>query len=259
MNKEEKGGKMNRRLMIALSFLVLLSLRPDAQARDFKVYGYSTPKAGELEFAYWLDDFIQSEKNDNLLRHTFEAEYGVTDRWTIAAYLDFEDPKDTGLKYVQFRSVFLRYRLFNPGERFFDPAIYLEYYIPRQGERSEEHLETRLIFQKRIGEVDLRLNPIFDKKLTCPAVDPCEEIEGMEFEYGASGYVEVSRKVEVGVEIYGDMGEIGNFKSPEAQRHYLFPSFNAQIRAITVNAGIGFGLTKASDDLIFKAIFAWEL
>lgn len=258
-----------KRVSAVLWFLLVLLLPGPADARDFKVYGYSGPKTGEVEFAYWLDYFIASDnaypfsgkdlQKEGLLRHTFEVEYGVTDRWTIAAYLDFEDPDGAEMKYVQFRSVFLRYRLFNPGERFFDPAIYLEYYIPREGERSEEHLETRLIFEKKMQGVDLRLNPIFDKKLTCPVVDPCEKVEGMEFEYGASAYLEVSRGVETGVELYGDMGEIANFKSPEKQKHYFFPAFKAEIGPVEVNAGIGFGLTSASDDLVFKAIFAWEL
>ncbi|MBI4715386.1 MAG: hypothetical protein HY760_05560, partial [Nitrospirae bacterium] len=74
--------------------LALLAFSPDAEARHFKVYGYQTPGAGETEIVYWTDYVAGSDRTmtffdktavdrEGLFAHTVEAEYGVTDRWTV--------------------------------------------------------------------------------------------------------------------------------------------------------------------------------
>ena len=109
-----------------IAFSVFLTLgvllaAPAAQARHFKVYGYDTLKAGELELVYWTDYVADSDstmrffdktgvERDGLWAHTFELEYGVTDRWTLAAYADFEQPAGEALEFIQARVVAARYR-----------------------------------------------------------------------------------------------------------------------------------------------------
>ncbi|HLG21666.1 MAG TPA: hypothetical protein VI382_02535, partial [Candidatus Manganitrophaceae bacterium] len=214
-----------------------------AEARDFKVYGYATPDQGEAEVSYWLDYFIRSDQRyvfldgqtvdkERLFRHTFELEYGVTDRWTIAGYLDFEDPNGKNPEYVQARAVVSRYRLFKPKERLFDTALYFEYYLPYERYRTEEHLETRLIFEKEIQPLLIRLNPIFDKKLSGVGL-----VEGMEFEYAVGFYLPASREVRLGLEFYGEMGPLSNLNSPKDQEHFIFPTVQ-----LTPAKGIGLEL-----------------
>lgn len=258
-----------RRCMVAI-FLFLLSssaisfvLIDQAQARDFKVYGYNTPSQGEVELSYWVDYFARGNGDyqffdkkvdkDGLWRHTIEAEYGITDRWTIAYYADFEKPRGEALEYVQSRAVFLRYRLFEPGQRFFDPTIYFEYYIPYHRFSENEKLEIRVILEKNIGPIQIKLNPIFDKHLSGGEVE-----EGLEFEYGAGIYIKGLGAIRPGLEFFGKMGEIGSLKSPDEQEHFIFPAVKIGLpRNFDVEFGVGFGLTRQSDDLVFKGIFSY--
>ncbi len=249
---------------------LLLTLLPflemnDAQARGFKVYGYATPSQSEVELVYWFDHVLQSDATydfagrptilvgkEGLSRHSLELEYGVTDRWTIAGYLDFEDHPAASFEYVQFRAVVSRYRFFEAGERLFDTALYFEYYIPNTAYGRSEKLETRLIFEKTFAPVIVRLNPIFEKALDAPDVD-----EGVEFEYAVGVYAPMG-KVRLGLEGYGALGEFSDWKPWDAQIHYLVPAVKFPIGPVDVDFGIGVGLTQASDDLLVKTIAAYE-
>lgn len=238
----------------------------DAEARGFKVYGYATPSKGDGELVYWFDHVLQSGASydfadrptttvvdkEGLSRHALELEYGVTDRWTVSGYLDFEDHPDASFEYVQFRTVMSRYRLFEAGERLFDTALYFEYYMPNTAYGRSEKLETRLIFEKTFAPVNVRINPIFEKSLSAPDVD-----EGVEFEYAAGVYTPMG-PVRLGLEFYGSLGQFSDWKPWDAQTHYLFPAAKFPLGPTDVDFGVGVGLTQASDDLLVKTIVAYE-
>jgi hypothetical protein len=252
------GGSL---LMTILPFIGI----SEAEARGFKVYGYATPSRGDVELVYWFDHVLQSSApyefagrppttvdKEGLSRHSIELEYGVTDRWTIAGYADFEDAPNESLEYVQFRTVVSRYRLFEAGERLFDTALYFEYYMPNTAYAQSEKLETRLIFEKTIAAVNVRINPIFEKALSAPDVD-----EGVEFEYAAGVYTPMG-SVRVGLEFFGSLGEFHDWKPWDAQTHYLFPAVKFPLGPLDVDFGMGVGLTQASDDVLVKTIVAYE-
>lgn len=247
-----------------IAFFVFIGIG-EAEARGFKVYGYKTPSQGQVELVYWFDHVLQSGATydfagrpttmvdkEGLSRHALELEYGVTDRWTIAGYADFEDHSDASFEYVQFRTVVSRYRLFDAGERLFDTALYFEYYIPNTAYGRSEKLETRLIFEKNLAGVNVRLNPIFEKALNTTDVE-----EGVEFEYAVGGYVQMG-KIRAGLEAYGALGEFHDWKPWDAQTHYLVPAVKFPAGPVDVDFGVGVGLTQASDDLLVKTIVAYE-
>jgi hypothetical protein len=249
---------------LLMAVLVVTQIDP-AEARDFKVYGYKTPHQGEVELVYWVENFVKGNTQvydyfgktvdkDGLWRHTVEVEYGVTDRWTLAYYADFEQPSGKDFEYVQSRAVFLRYRLFEAGERFFDPAIYLEYYVPRKSYSAKEKLEARIILEKNVGLVQVKLNPILEKNLSSSDVE-----EGLEFEYAMGVYLKGFERITPGIEFYGGMGEIGSLKSLPDQEHFVFPTLKVDLPFhVGVETGVGFGLTPHSDDLVVKGIFSVE-
>jgi hypothetical protein len=253
-------------IWVGLALLILFLFAGRAEARHFKVYGYQGPDAGELELVYWTDYVASSDlqmpffgetvDREGLWAHTLEVEYGVTDRWTIAGYADFEQPSGERFEFVQWRAVFARYRFFERGERFFDTAIYLEYYFPRAEWRGAgEKLEARLILEKRLGPAVLRLNPKLEKKVSGTDVE-----EGVEFEYGVSLYAGLTPVLRPGIEFYGGMGEVANFKSRNEQEHYIVPAVTWQLRPnVAWNFGVAFGLTHASDDLVVKSIIEFGL
>jgi len=235
-----------------------------AQALDFKVYPYITPSEGEVEVAYWWTYFVKSDNRyeyfgklldkQGLQQHSLEIEYGMTDRWTIAGYADFEKPKDGEFKYVRARAVMGRYRFFEQGERFIDGAVEVEYYLPYKKYSDAEKIETRIILVKDIRQVSIMLNPIFEKDVSGSEVDA-----GMEFEYAAGLYYRATPLLTPGVEFYGAMGEWSDLKPKALQEHYIFPRLGFKIkRRMGLDIGYGFGLTRASDDRVIKAILELE-
>ncbi len=253
-----------RALTFLLSFVALSALESRvAEASGFKVYGYQTAAEGQTEVAYWYTHILQSGvpynffgqtvTKEGLSRHSIELEYGVTDRWMISGYLDFEQHPDANLEYAQFRTVFSRYRLFEQGERFLDTAIYLEYYIPHASSQRDEKIETRLILEKTLVPFVVRLNPILEKALSGADVE-----EGVELEYAAGVYVPIDG-LRVGLEAYGKFGEMRDWKPWDAQEHYLVPAVKFHLGPqVEVDLGVGVGLTKASDDLLVKTILEYE-
>lgn len=248
-------------IVIALSFLWITG---EASAQLYKVYGWSTPEQGEIELVYWTSfiassdlsyQFFDKEVNrDNLWAHSFEVEYGITDRFTVAAYFDFEDPADASFRYIRTRAVFFRYRFLEKGQRFIDPAIYVEYYIPSREYADYEELEVRLILEKDVGDLRVVFNPMFEKKTS-----GSESQEGFEFNYAVGIYYRKYNMLQPGIEFYGKTGELSHFKSWDEQRHHIFPTLDLRFgRGMHWHGGVGFGLTNGSDKLTFKSIFSVE-
>ncbi|MBI3596259.1 MAG: hypothetical protein HY203_03790 [Nitrospirae bacterium] len=243
---------------------VLLDLASPTYALDFKVYPYQTPSEGETELAYWWTYTVKSDHSYNyfgklldkqgLQQHSLEVEYGMTDHWTVAAYADFEQPKDGDFRYVQARAVVSRYRFFEQGERFLDGAVEIEYVLPKRKYLDGETVETRVILEKDIGQISIILNPLFSKNVSGANVD-----EGLDFEYASGLYYRATPRLTPGVEFYGDMGPWGDLKPKSQQEHYVFPRLGLKFsRRVGLDIGYGFGLTKASDDQVIKAILEFE-
>lgn len=234
---------------------------------NFKTYGYKTLDQGEVELVYWTGYAIDSENKmkffgkevdrKGLWNHLLEIEYGLTDRWTVAAYLDYLQPEGEDLKLVQGHFVGVRYNLFKDNERFFNSTFYVEYYLPRKGYLGEnkERVEARIIMQKDIGDTVIKLNPKLEKVVSGPDVT-----EGMEFEYAASVYQEFTPKFEAGLEFYGTMGEFSSIKPYDEQTHYIMPAFETKLmKGLAWNVGVGFGMTELSDKVVLKSILEWEI
>jgi hypothetical protein len=82
-----------------------------------------------------------------------ELEYGVTDRLTAAAYLNFSRPPGGALRFES-PSLELIYRLADPGSLPGDPAIYLE--TTESGEELE--LEPKLLLGHRVRRLVTAVN-----------------------------------------------------------------------------------------------------
>jgi hypothetical protein len=261
---------MSLRKIITIASALFFSFST-LHAQFYKVYGYQPPEAGEIEFSLWntyipssneaYAFFGQDLSREGLLAHSLELEYGLSNKFGIAAYADFEDPKGGGLKYVRAKAIMAHYAFFEKGSRPVDIAIYLEYVINKRDYEDSEELEMRLILEKDVGAFTIDFNPIFEKKTSGPESD-----EGVEFNYalgiyyfnnGQGVYFSKSLMIQPGIEFYGKMGEIADFKSSDDQSHYIFPTLDFFIgRRLRWHTGIGFGLTDASDKITFKSILS---
>jgi hypothetical protein len=261
---------MNNKKIYLILVILLLSTQ-FLSAQFYKVYGYQPAEAGEFELVLWNTYVPSSDHSYNyfgeqldrkgLLAHSVELEYGLSNRLGVALYFDFEDPKGGKLKYVRTKAIMAHLALFDKGSRPMDIALYLEYIIHNKDFKDYEELEVRLILEKDIGSFRLDLNPIFEKKTSGSKV-----FEGLEFNYAMGLYyipdgdgIQVNKNlfIKPGLEFYGKMGEISDFKPGEEQSHYLFPTLEFHIGPrLKWHIGLGVGLSNGADNLIFKSILA---
>ncbi len=195
--------------------LLLFTFLP-AHAQLDKVYGWETPARGWLEPTVWTqfvpasdleyERFDGAPSRENLLLQTVELEYGLTGSFAVGAYADFERADGEAFRYAQVRIV-AQWALFSRYERFFDTALYAEYYQPRASYGEPSELEARLILEKDIGDIRLRLNPIVSK-----ATSGDEISNGLEGAFAGGLYYRRFYFLQPGVEYYASIGELGSVR-----------------------------------------------
>jgi len=256
--------KILNKLLLAGIFLLFISF--SAKSQFYQVYNYTTLDANEKEFVYWTS-FIPSSDHSysffgetadraGLMAHSFELEYGITNRFTAAIYADFEQPKGHDLKWIRTKAVMVYYRFADKGFLPIDLALYGEYKLPRKGYKKSEEIEIKLIMEKDLGFHRIVLNPTAEKKISGDDVD-----EGVEFILnGAYAYTK-SLVFQPKIEYYSKMGELYDPHPFSDQKNYIFPSFDlffGKYSQFRWHAGVGFGLTDPADNIIVKSILSWE-
>lgn len=254
-----------RKLFLFL-LLIYISAYPEKSFCQFyKIYGYATPDAGEKEFVYWLS-YIPSSENrymffgdqierEGLFAHSLEIEYGLSNRLSVALYLDFEHPRYSDVRWIGTKVVMARYRFYEKASRPVDLALYAEYKLPKKKYKNSEELELKLIVEKDFGFHTFVANPTFEKKVSGPDID-----EGAEFVFNIGYYYKKSLIIQPGIEFYGKMGELREMASFSEQENYVFPTIDLFLgthKNINWHLGIGFGLSDPSDNIIFKSIISY--
>ena len=226
----------------------------------FKVYEYDQPMAGWAEFNLWntvvaasdqeYEPFDDGGERDGLLAHAAEVEFGVSDRVALGGYLDFETSPRGPFRFTRGRIV-ARYRFSNRHDLFINPALYVEYAIPR-GSYGEQEVELRLIGDKDLGDFRIAANPRLTMETTGPDAG---NTPSAALDIGAC--YRRYRAVQPGVEYYGSFGKIGDWNG---QTHYLLATADIGVgKQGTLNIGAGPGLNGNSDGFIVKSVLSFEL
>ena len=226
-----------------------------AHARDYLVtQPYYTTKKGEVEVELWNDMNFSEADNDNTYnsKHQVEVEYGLTDRLQLAYYevYTWDRRKDWERDELKLEA---KYRFAEAGQWPVDVALYTEYANPngRQDLHSDE-LENKVILSKDLGPWNLAGNVIFEKKLN--------EHSDWEFEYTAGTSYAITPTTRLGLELKETLGDSDEF-GWRRKDHKLFlvpgiyTSLNEHLRVLV---GVGFGVTRASDDVQLKSLVEWE-
>jgi len=225
----------------------------------FEVQQYDQPFAGWAEPTIWStyvgsssqreQHFDQDHPRQGLWAHSLELEYGVTDRLALGAYVDVVDPPGGDARYAQTR-LLARYRFSNRQELFFNPALYVEYYLPHGG-YGDRRLETRLILDKDVGDFRFVANPSVsvttsgDNAWGAPSI-------------GLAGAVYWRRPVlaQPGIEYYADYGQ---WNDQGHSKQYLLPTVDIALTPNVVwHIGAGFGLTSGSDHAVVETQLRFE-
>jgi hypothetical protein len=231
-----------------------------AEARHLKVYSPYALDQGETEIAYWFDAFLNTPlqtsgpyPREHLLRHTGEIAYGVTDRWSVEAYLDFENPTRDGagqFTFVQYRFETI-YRLLDRHDYWPAAALYVEYKLPRRQFERRDEVEFKLLLESRVSDFMIRLNPVLEREFN--------DASRVKFGYESGWYWFAKPSIRLGVEGFGSFGPIGSFPTTNLQQHSWGPAVKFKFGKIGWDLGMQFGWTDQSDYAVFKSILDFEL
>ncbi|HTQ31895.1 MAG TPA: hypothetical protein VMI53_11860 [Opitutaceae bacterium] len=255
--------KNSGRLILLASLFALGFCRGLAQVDpwEFEVYPYATTPRGmaEIETTNAVVSAGHSDGGEGTAQGTFASEhlwynayeltYGLTDRLEAAAYLNLARPDGGGLRRAGDK-LRLRGRLFDEGTLPVNIGWYaeLEWHKTPQFDDASQELELRPIVEKDFGPVAVMLNPKFEKVLAGAG-----HSQGFEFGYVAGVQYRWTRRLSPGLEFYGGTGLIDRPDPVSDQQHYLFPTVWGELPGgLEYNFGIGYGLTRGSDRVIFK-------
>ena len=108
--------------------------------------------------------------------------------------------------------------------------------------------EIRPILGWHVGRLDLIVNPILDNDY--------EGAGKLDFAPATRLAWNLSRSWAVAAEEYDDFGPLQHFYSHDQQSHQLFSVIDYRSGTLSVEAGVGFGLTAGSDHRVIKLILS---
>ncbi len=190
-----------------------------------------------------LDGVVPSQ---HALHETIEITHGYTDWFEIGFYFFTNTPAGGGPEYV---GSHIRPRVRVPPSWHWPVGVSISQEIGWQRRRFSDSpwdWEIRPIVDRQSGRLYWSLNPALGVSLSGGGVD---------ISPGATVTYDVSPVVNLGVEYYGGYGTVTNVAPAAQQWQEIFPVVNLNVSPEwEFNAGVGFGMTKATDGLIAKVI-----
>ena len=181
-----------------------------------------------------------------------EWAYGMTSWFELGLYMPlYTHDKMTGwgLDGVKLRTLFA---VPNAGERRFFYGVNFEFsYNARRWDAARLTSEVRPIIGWHLKPVDIIVNPIFDTAY--------DGVKNLEFVPATRIAYNFSPVWTLAAEEYDDFGPVHNFYSPHDQVHQLYTVVDRHGGFFDIEAGVGVGLTSASDRLTFKVILSRDL
>jgi hypothetical protein len=252
--------------MLALAFGAALLFRASiAQALDpfeIQVYDGSINAPGVAGIELHANTVVSGlraarppELPPNHQTHlTIEPAVGITGWWEVGAYLQSSVQGDDSYRFAgaKLRSKVIRPA--GPSDRLRLGVNVEVSWLPEAYDADRWGAEVRPIagWTGAQGRVALAFNPIIDVSLGGkdhkPALEPAL----------SAAYV-IRGLLSIGIEYYANFGAIGDWLPIAAQEHYLFEVVNVLAwKSLEINAGIGEGLTGASNDLVAKTILGFS-
>jgi len=206
----------------------------------------ATLNKGEFEADLWsrYAKGLRGTSDADYWAHTVEAEFGLMKRWQIGVGANFQQPKTGKFSYTGLE-VETRFRFGEPGKWFMNPALSLDYEIPKDmSSDNPGSLEGRLILDKEKNGLGVALNAIYEQ--------PFQSGSEGEFGYAAGLFKSLNKSVNAGVEFTGNFSE-------DEQAHYAIPGIYLRLGKKTrLNLGTSFGLTDESEPFGVRGFLEFE-
>src|SRR6516225_2336460 len=235
-----------------------------ATAIDFyeiQIYSTQTTPPGILSLELHSNSVIsatgaeaQAQMDPYQIHETLEGSYGLTPHIEIGQYFATAKLSNGNYEYAGSRTkCHFGISATDSWPLRFGGNIELDY-MRRAAEDQPLTLEMRPIVETSMGGLLLIANLAFEKPFHGPGTH-----QGVTFAPSGEISYRVLPWLAPAVEYYGDMGAVEHLPSIQQQQHFLVPTINLFIvPQMEVNAGVGYGLTRASNGIFLKAILGWD-
>ncbi len=182
-----------------------------------------------------------------------EWAYGVTDWFEAGLYLPlYSVSKERGpsINGGKIRLLFVRPHA--DDHRFFYGANFEFSYNSKHWDERRYTSEIRPIVGLHLKPVDFVFNPILDNSWY-------GGFKSLDFAPSTRLAYNLNDKWAVAAEEYADLGPLRDILPVNEQSHQMFAVFNHDAGGLSLEAGIGFGLTPASDKVTIKLMLGHDL
>jgi hypothetical protein len=198
--------------------------------------------------------------------HEFEIQMSPTTYWLLALTHAFDEPIDGDLTLtaIEAESQFELITLEGDGFGFAIQGGVEKPVFKASQEPPDFHFGP--ILEVAQDEFLLTLNPLFFKELGHLA-----EQEGWGFEYGWQAKYEITERLSLALEMFGEIDDMSNAGPFDEQQHSIGPAFYYTIEAekgdgitvpesreLTLSLGGQFGLTSQTSDFAVKVFIGYE-
>ncbi|MCX6300212.1 MAG: hypothetical protein NTY72_14095 [Bacteroidetes bacterium] len=247
---------MKQILLFLSLFIGLITSAQDNY--EIQVYGAETQAKNSTIFELHSNYTFQGEKSMlqgvrpsfHTLHETIEITHGVSEDFEIGFYLFTNYSAQYGYKII---GSHIRPRIKAPKRWNLPVGLSLSAEVGFQSldySPDSWNMEIRPIIDKQWNKLYLSFNPTLGVSLKGVDNDSRPVFEP-NFKMSYSFF----KKANLGLEYYGSLGTLSHFSPPAEQSHALYAIFDMMGNdKWELNAGPGWGLTKATDGFVFKVL-----
>lgn len=255
---------MNKRfpLLCVAAALLAAPIASFAQTDEIQVYDSAIEARGKLGLMLHSNFTPKGAKDPAfpgaiVSNHAFvgvaEWAYGVSNWFEAGLYMPLYSISNSGADFngYKLRALFVR-----PGadDHKFLLGVNFEFSVnQKQWDPRHFSSEIRPIIGWHFKPVDLIINPIMDTSYA-------GGLKSLDFAPSVRVAYNLPKGWAVSAEEYADFGEFRGFESANNQSHQIWATVNHDsAKGISVETGIGFGLTGASDKVTLKLMLSRDL
>jgi hypothetical protein len=239
--------------------LIALPAAALAQTDEIQVYDGGIADRGVFNLT-WHNNFTPKGSkepgfpgglaNDKNLNGVTEWAYGVTDWFEAGLYLPlYSISKDRG-PTINGGKIRLLFAVPHADDRKFFYAANFEFsYNSKHWDERRYTSEIRPIIGWHFHPIDLIFNPILDNSFA-------GGFKSLDFAPATRVAYNINPKWAVAIEEYADYGPLRGFVSANEQSHQVYGVFDHSTKFADIEAGIGIGLTGASDKITLKLLLS---
>ncbi len=258
-------GRSDAAALVAIAVLAVLGCCPPVSAQGaYEIQVYPSEVIAPRHTLFELHSNVTpvgtvnpadgTQPTEDAVHETLEITHGFADWFEVGAYLFTSVRAGDGWRYV---GSHLRPRFSVPARWKWPVGVSLSQEIGFQNRYFSTDRwtwEIRPIVDQKVGRVYWSVNLAFELPLSGPGP------KQFDFAPAAKVSYDVTPKMAAGIEYYADLGRLVHFNPFDSQQHQVFPTIDLNLSPdFEFNAGVGIGLTSATDGLIVKVILGYRI